>query len=211
MKKNIFFLAKTDDQASHIVNRLQNEGFTTESISFLAFDRDNRFTRKSPDGKLEANPEYFNRSPDYNEEPEFQRKSEVERRTGRLGHEANTKAPEGAATGATAGGIIGGTLGLLVGLGALAIPGFGPFIAAGPIMAALAGSAVGGGLGLLIGALSGLGIPEYEAKEIEKGVKEGHILMCVEANDADVDKVKKILKNEGATHIYAANEKVSAR
>src|SRR5271155_1471229 len=92
-------------------------------------------------------------------------------------HEKNTKAPEGATTGVAAGGAVGGTLGLLAGIGALAIPGVGPLIAAGPIMAALAGVGVGGVVGGLIGALVGMGIPEYEAKRYEGRVKNGGILL----------------------------------
>jgi len=92
-------------------------------------------------------------------------------------HEKNTKAPEGTTTGATTGGVLGGTLGLLAGIGSLAIPGVGPFIAAGPIMGALAGVGVGGAVGGLIGALVGMGIPEYEAKRYEGRVKEGGVLL----------------------------------
>jgi hypothetical protein len=88
-------------------------------------------------------------------------------------HEKNTKAPEGTTTGVAAGGVVGGTLGLLAGIGLLAIPGLGPFIAAGPIMASLAGLGVGGAVGGLIGALVGMGIPEYEAKRYEGRVKAG--------------------------------------
>src|SRR3954464_15555167 len=88
-------------------------------------------------------------------------------------HEKHTKAPEGTAAGATTGGVLGGTLGLLAGIGALAIPGVGPFIAAGPIMATLAGVGAGGAVGGLIGALSGMGVPEYEAKRYEGRVKTG--------------------------------------
>src|SRR5215468_10611641 len=91
----------------------------------------------------------------------------------------STKAPEGAATGAGAGAVVGGTLGLLAGIGALAIPGLGPLIAAGPIMAALAGAGAGGVTGGLIGSLVGMGIPEYEAKRYEGRVKSGHILLSV--------------------------------
>src|SRR5215212_236107 len=91
-------------------------------------------------------------------------------------HEQHTKVPEGAATGAGTGGVLGGALGWLVGIGALAIPGLGPFIAAGPIMAALSGAGVGGTLGGLVGALVGMGIPEYEAKRYEGRVKSGGIL-----------------------------------
>jgi len=95
-----------------------------------------------------------------------------------LAHEKNTKAPEGTTTGVAAGGAAGGALGLLVGLGALAIPGLGPFLAAGPIVPALAGLGVGGAVGGIVGALVGMGIPEYEAKRYEGHVKEGGILFA---------------------------------
>src|SRR6202050_2830296 len=100
-------------------------------------------------------------------------------------HEHNTKAPEGAIGGAGIGGVAGGTIGLLAGIGALAIPGLGPFIAAGPIMAALSGGAIGAGVGGLTGALVGLGIPEYEAKRYEGKVKEGGILISVHSENND--------------------------
>ena len=96
-------------------------------------------------------------------------------------HEQHTKAPEGAATGASTGGVLGGAFGWLVGIGALAIPGLGPFIAAGPIMAALSGAAAGAALGGVTGALIGLGIPEYEAKRYEGKIKEGNMLISVHA------------------------------
>src|SRR6476660_1573532 len=94
-------------------------------------------------------------------------------------HEKGTKAPEGATTGAGTGAVIGGALGWLTGIGALAIPGLGPFIAAGSIMAALAGAGVGGAVGGVTGALIGMGIPEYEAKRYEGRVKDGGILLSV--------------------------------
>src|SRR5580658_8695939 len=94
-------------------------------------------------------------------------------------HEQHTKAPEGATTGGVTGGILGGAFGWLVGIGALAIPGVGPFIAAGPIMAALGGAAVGGAVGGIAGALIGMGIPEYEAKRYEGKVRSGNILISV--------------------------------
>ena len=100
-------------------------------------------------------------------------------------HEKNTKAPEGATTGAGTGALLGGGLGWLAGIGALAIPGLGPFIAAGPIMAALAGAGVGGAVGGLTGALIGMGIPEYEAKRYEGRVKEGGILLSVHSDTSD--------------------------
>jgi len=99
-------------------------------------------------------------------------------------HEHHTKAPEGAAAGAVVGGLAAGALGWLVGIGSLAIPGVGPLIAAGPIMAALSGAAAGGALGGIAGALVGLGIPEYEAKQYEGKVKNGNILISVHTDDS---------------------------
>src|SRR5205807_9076492 len=94
-------------------------------------------------------------------------------------HEKGTKAPEGAVTGAGTGGILGGALGWLAGIGAIAIPGLGPFIAAGPIMAALSGAAIGASAGGILGTLVGMGIPEYEAKRYESKIREGRILLSV--------------------------------
>lgn len=126
-------------------------------------------------------------------------------------HEKNTKAPEGTTTGAAAGGAIGGTLGLLAGIGALAIPGLGPFIAAGPIMGALAGVGAGGAVGGLVGALVGMGIPEYEAKRYEGHVKDGGILLSVHCDDSDwVDRAKKILEQTGAHDVASAGEKAAS-
>lgn len=122
-------------------------------------------------------------------------------------HEKNTKAPEGTTTGVAAGGAIGGTLGLLAGIGALAIPGVGPFIAAGPIMGALAGLGVGGAVGGLIGALVGMGIPEYEAKRFEGLIKEGGILLSVHCDtSAEIDRAKDLLKHTGAQDISSTGE-----
>ena len=122
-------------------------------------------------------------------------------------HEKNTKAPEGTATGVTTGGAIGGTLGLLAGIGALAIPGVGPFIAAGPIMSALAGLGVGGAVGGLIGALVGMGIPEYEAKRYEGRIKEGGVLLSVHCDTSDeITRAKDLLKHTGAQDISSSGE-----
>jgi hypothetical protein len=122
-------------------------------------------------------------------------------------HEQHTKAPEGATTGGVTGGVLGGALGWLVGIGALAIPGVGPFIAAGPIMAALGGAAVGGAVGGITGALIGLGIPEYEAKRYEGKVKGGNILISVHTEDGnDVSRAKEIFKNAGAEDISSTGE-----
>ena len=122
-------------------------------------------------------------------------------------HEQNTKMPEGAATGAGTGGVIGGGLGWLVGIGALAIPGVGPFIAAGPIMAALAGAGVGAAVGGLTGALVGMGIPEYEAKRYEGKIKEGSILISVHSENGDeVTRAKEIFERSGAHEISYTEE-----
>src|SRR5216683_3779439 len=122
-------------------------------------------------------------------------------------HEKSTKAPEGTATGAGTGAVIGGGLGWLAGIGALAIPGLGPFIAAGPIMAALAGVGVGGAIGGIAGALIGMGIPEYEAKRYEGRVKDGGILLSVHSDTSDQIKVAKdVLKQTGAQDISSIGE-----
>jgi hypothetical protein len=122
-------------------------------------------------------------------------------------HEKHTKAPEGTATGATTGGVVGGTLGLLAGIGALAIPGVGPFIAAGPIMGALAGIGSGAVVGGIIGALIGLGIPELEAKRYEGRIKAGGILVSVHADNREWSgRAKDILKQTGADDVSSAGE-----
>jgi len=122
-------------------------------------------------------------------------------------HEKHTKAPEGTATGAGTGAVVGGTLGLLAGIGALAIPGLGPFIAAGPIMGALAGAGTGGVVGGIIGALVGMGIPEYEAKRYEGLVKEGGVLLSVHCDNSDwVKRAKEILERTGAKDVSSSGE-----
>lgn len=122
-------------------------------------------------------------------------------------HEKHTKAPEGAATGASAGAVLGGALGWLVGVGALAIPGVGPLIAAGPIMAMLAGLGVGGAVGGLSGALIGMGLPEFEAKRYEDKLKDGQILLSVSANSSDeIKRAKQILEQCGALDISSSKE-----
>jgi hypothetical protein len=122
-------------------------------------------------------------------------------------HAKATKAPEGTAAGAGTGAVVGGALGWLVGIGALAIPGLGPFIAAGPIMAALAGVGVGGAVGGIAGALIGMGIPEYEAKRYEGRIKNGGILLSVHCDDSEWTKrAKEILERTGATEVASSGE-----
>lgn len=127
-----------------------------------------------------------------------------------MGTEKATKAPEGAAAGATTGGLIGGALGVLAGVGLLAIPGLGPFIAAGPIMAGLAGLGVGGAVGGVTGALVGMGIPEFEAKRYEGRLKTGGILLSVHCDTSDeITRAKEILKRTGAEDVSSTGESSS--
>ena len=122
-------------------------------------------------------------------------------------HERATKAPEGATTGATSGAILGGGLGWLVGIGALAIPGVGPFVAAGPIIAALAGAGVGGAVGGIAGAMIGFGIPEYEAKRYESLVKSGGYLISVHVRDTErAKRAREVLEDSGANDIASTHE-----
>ncbi len=124
-----------------------------------------------------------------------------------MGHEKHSKAPEGTATGAGAGAVLGGALGLLAGVGALAIPGAGPFIAAGPIMALLSGAALGTTIGGITGGLIGLGIPEYEAKQYEGKIRDGNILLSVSVDNGDEAKeVEEVYKLFGARDIKRTGE-----
>ena len=134
------------------------------------------------------------------------------RSTKEFAHEKDTKAPEGTTVGVTTGGIIGGTIGILAGVGALAIPGVGPFIAAGPIMAGLAGLGVGGAVGGLVGALVGMGIPEYEAKRYEGRVKGGGTLLSVHCDTSEeISRAKDMLKSTGAEDIASTGESSSPK
>ena len=124
-----------------------------------------------------------------------------------IGHVKATKAPEGATTGAVTGGVTGGVIGLLAGIGALAIPGVGPLIAAGPIMAALSGAAIGATTGGIVGGLIGLGIPEIEAKRYEEKLKKGNYLISAHAEDGkQIDRAKKIFEELGAEDICTVAE-----
>jgi len=168
MEKAVFCIAKTEAQATSIVDQLKTAGFTSNDISVLFPDKSG---------------------------------------TKDFAHEQHTKAPEGAATGAGTGGVVGGVFGWLVGIGALAIPGLGPFIAAGPIMAALSGAAAGAALGGISGALIGMGIPEYEAKRYEGKVKDGNILISVHTDDStERTRAKDIFTHAGADDISYTGE-----
>lgn len=189
MKKSVFGLTANEDQARHVVDSLIAGGFPNKEISILC--------------------------PSTHKEEIKTTHGDVIRRetsSGSLSTEKHSKAPEGGVTGATAGGILGGSLGLLAGIGALAIPGLGPFIAAGPIMAALSGTALGGGVGLVVGALVGAGIPEYEAKKYEAGLKQGNILISVHANSSEeIKHASEIMKNNGAKDISSTSETTKSK
>lgn len=194
MTKVVFGIASNNSHADRIVNRLQQAGFTNEEISVLASDKEGKVseTDVSEFGTIES--------------------PTTKTKKGTFGHEKHTKAPEGGVTGAVAGGIIGGSIGLLAGLGALAIPGLGMFIAAGPIVAALSGSGIGGAAGLLVGALVGLGIPEYEAKKYETQIKDGGILIAIHAEDNNAtDLANQVLEQENAKDISTSREKAGSR
>jgi len=168
MAKAVFCIAKSEEQATRIVNELKEAGFSNNDVSVLLPDRAG--------------------SRDF-------------------AHEHHTKAPEGAATGAIAGGVMAGVLGWLVGIGSLAIPGVGPLIAAGPILAALSGAAAGGAVGGLAGGLVGLGIPEYEAKQYEGKVKNGNILISVHTEDSKERSIaKKVFDRAHADDISYSGE-----
>jgi hypothetical protein len=124
-----------------------------------------------------------------------------------LGHQNTNKAPEGAVAGVGTGALLGGALGWLAGIGALAIPGVGPLIAAGPILGALSGAALGGTMGGLTGALVGLGIPEFEAQQFEGRLREGNILISVHAEDSDeASRIRQVFSEEQAENITTSSE-----
>jgi hypothetical protein len=168
MSYAVYCIAKTDEQAIRIANRLRAAGFSESDISILAPDR----------GGLRD-----------------------------MAHQDSTKAPEGAVTGAGTGAVLGGALGWLVGIGALAIPGVGPLIAAGPILAALSGAALGGAAGGMTGALVGLGIPEYEAQAYEGKLRQGNILLATHVeNSEEAGTVRTIYSEENAESISTGSE-----
>lgn len=168
MKRSVYCIAKTVDQAEVIVDALRVSGFSNNDISVLF-----------PDKKGSRD----------------------------FAHEHNTKAPEGATAGGVAGMGVGAVLGWIAGIGAIAIPGVGPFIAAGPIVAALSGAAIGGATGGIIGALVGMGIPEFEAKQYEEKIRSGNILLSVHTEESEERKrVKEIFERAGAEDITSGAE-----
>jgi hypothetical protein len=127
--------------------------------------------------------------------------------TKEISTEKSTKAPEGIAAGATSGAVVGGVLGWLLGIGAIAIPGVGPLLAAGPIVAALAGIGAGGAIGGISGALVGMGMPEYEAKRYDGRVRKGGILISVHCDDAEwAKRARQILELTGAQDVASTGE-----
>lgn len=194
----VFCIANNMKQAEQIVRELVDKDYSKENISVLY-----------------ANGE-FNAPGEWHKGQTITGDTNVTVATGKkpgITTEKNTKAPEGAAIGGTTGGVIGGTLGLLAGIGALAIPGMGPFIAAGPIMAALAGSAVGGSIGLLTGALVGLGIPEYEAVHYAELLKKkSNILIAVHTKTSEqVEEIENVFERNGAQDISHTRETAGGR
>ena len=168
MKRSVYCIARTVEQAETIVEHLRVGGFSNNDISVLFPDKSG---------------------------------------TKDFAHEHNTKAPEGATTGGVAGMGIGAILGWVAGIGAIAIPGVGPFIAAGPIVAALSGAAIVGAAGGILGALVGLGIPEFEAKRYEEKIRSGNILISVHTEDsAQRSRAKDIFKEVGADDISSSAE-----
>ena len=182
-KPAVFGLVKSETQARSAVAALESAGFIATEISILSSSVDydiNGF-----------------------EQAGFAKTREVALTNA-------TKAPEGATTGAATGGVLGGLAGWLVGIGALAIPGAGPFVAAGPILAALSGAALGATAGGLTGALIGYGIPEYEAKLYAGKLESGHILIGVHAIDCnEADAAKKALEDVGAEDIKITSEVIT--
>ena len=214
-KKSIFGLADNETHANRVVEKLNQANFTNISVLYADRKSGEDFEYEAVGSttirKMTANDTNFSNQP-FNETRKSTNYRPVESTkktpTGKLGHEKHTKAPEGGVTGAATGGLIGGSLGLLAGIGALAIPGLGPFIAAGPIMAALSGSAIGGSVGLVVGALAGLGMPEYEAKKYQNSLETGHVLICVHlANSKQEEQAKQLLKQEGVKDIAVSSDK----
>lgn len=186
-KPAVFGIVENEMQARSTVANLEAAGFLASDISVLSRNSDETAIVESETLGTEA--------------------EVINGKTRNVGHTNATKAPEGATTGVVTGGAAGAIAGWLVGIGALAIPGVGPFIAAGPILAALSGAAIGATAGGLVGGLVGYGIPEYEAKIYAGKLQEGHILIGVHAiNSDESSKAKKVLTDSGAHDIKVTSE-----
>jgi hypothetical protein len=216
----VYGIVSNRTQAETIIQALVDAGVKSQDISFLTSQR-KEFQDFNPDA-LPSNRNWRTeerltdfpgkRMPENMRDTAQSTSWSGNERQGGLGTEKHTKAPEGATTGGVAGGIIGGTLGLLVGIGTLAIPGLGPFIAAGPLMTTLAGLGAGGTVGGIIGALVGAGIPEYEAKRYENRLRQGGILLSIHANTNDLAKhIKEILQKNGAEDVSISSEAVASK
>jgi len=180
VKETVYGIVPDRQCAEKLVDSLVNAGIASYDISLLSSQKD-----------------------EFHELTSYERNWREEKRVDLASEkiESKTKAPEGATAGMTAGGLIGGTLGLLAGIGALAIPGAGPFIAAGPILSTLSGIGAGGAVGSIVGALAGFGIPEYEAKQYHDKIVEGGILLAVLVDEEKSSLVKDILIENGAKDV----------
>ena len=200
--QTVYGIVSNRAKSEKVIQALVDAGIPSRNISFLS-GQGNEFTEFSS-SHVESQRNWRSEDRLSDDAREAERTSE---RQGGLGTEKHTKAPEGATTGGITGGLIGGTLGLLAGIGALAIPGVGPFIAAGPLMATLGGIGVGAVTGGLVGSLIGLGIPEFEAKRYENRLKEGGILIAILVNDDHLaERAKDILERQGAEDVTISSE-----
>jgi uncharacterized protein YcfJ len=189
-KPAVFGIVENETQAQQAVTSLEAAGFTSSDISVLS-----------------RNPEHANAL----EEGLGSSAQSLTDKSREVGHSNATKAPEGTAAGAISGGVLGGIAGWLVGIGALAIPGVGPFIAAGPILAALSGAAIVATAGGLVGALVGFGIPEYEAKLYSGKLDAGHILIGVHAETSDEAKAARTALEQVKAHDIKVTSEVAAK
>lgn len=191
-KPAVFGIVENESQARNAVSALEAVGFALPDISMLS---------SSADHPSALEPQ------SYEGRGLTSGTSSINGKTRDVGHTNTTKAPEGATTGGVTGGVLGGLAGWLIGIGALAIPGVGPFIAAGPILAALSGAAIGATAGGLTGALVGYGIPEYEAKLYASRLEKGHVLVGVHAvSSEEASAAKKALESVGAHDIKVTSE-----
>lgn len=185
-KPAVFGIVENESQAQIVVTNLESAGFIASDISVLGQGASDTLTEQSED---------------------FTTDVPVNGKTRKVGHTNATKAPEGTTAGVISGGAIGAVAGWMIGIGALAIPGVGPFIAAGPILAALSGAAIGATAGGVAGALIGYGIPEYEANLYAGRLQKGHILIGVHAVTSEESKAaKEALAQGGATDIKVTSE-----